>query len=72
LFCTSLTSVIAIEEAGIKALPTIINACLVTAAGSAATADLYTSSRAIYGIALNGDLPKASFDTNLSREEIST
>ncbi|KAL7416520.1 amino acid permease [Mrakia frigida] len=50
--------VIAIEEAGIKALPSIINACLITAAWSAASADLYTSSRALYGIALNGDLPK--------------
>ncbi|KAL7413819.1 amino acid permease [Mrakia frigida] len=50
--------VIAIQEAGIKALPSIINACLITSAWSAASADLYTSSRALYGIALNGDLPK--------------
>ena len=50
--------VIAIKAAGIKGLPSLINACLITSAWSAASADLYTSSRALYGIALNGDLPK--------------
>jgi len=50
--------VIAIEKAGIKALPSIINACLITAAWSAGSSGLYTSSRALYSIALNGDLPK--------------
>jgi amino acid transporter len=50
--------VIAISEAGIKVLPSIINACLITSAWSAASSDLYTSSRALYGIALEGNLPK--------------
>ena len=39
--------VIAIERSGIKALPSIINACLLTSAWSAASSDLYTSSRAL-------------------------
>ncbi|EJD51922.1 hypothetical protein AURDEDRAFT_158765 [Auricularia subglabra TFB-10046 SS5] len=39
--------VIAIEKAGIKVLPSIINACLLTSAWSAASSDLYTSSRAL-------------------------
>lgn len=55
--------VIAIEKAGIKALPSIINACLITSAWSAGSSDLYTSSRAIYAIALNGDLPKIFLKT---------
>jgi len=50
--------VIAIQNAGIKALPSIINACLLTSAWSAASSDLYTSSRAIYGLALVGNAPK--------------
>lgn len=49
--------VIAIQNAGIKALPSIINACLLTSAWSAASSDLYTSSRALYGLALNGQAP---------------
>ncbi|KAH9082039.1 amino acid permease/ SLC12A domain-containing protein [Lactarius deliciosus] len=44
--------VIAIKRSGIKALPQIINACLLTSAWSAASSDLYTSSRALYGLAL--------------------
>ncbi|KAL9716066.1 hypothetical protein Ac2012v2_000510 [Leucoagaricus gongylophorus] len=50
--------VIAIENAGIKVLPHIINACLLTAAWSAASSDLYTSSRAIYGLAISRNAPK--------------
>ncbi|ORY59041.1 amino acid permease [Leucosporidium creatinivorum] len=50
--------VIAIKNAGIPALPSIINACLLTSAWSAASSDLYTSSRALYGLALNGNAPK--------------
>jgi len=49
--------VIAIGHAGIKALPSIINACLLTSAWSAASSDLYTSSRALYGLALTGEAP---------------
>ncbi|KAF9068022.1 amino acid permease [Rhodocollybia butyracea] len=50
--------VIAINNAGIKALPSIINACLLTSAWSAASSDLYTSSRAIYGLALSKNAPQ--------------
>ncbi|CEL56780.1 Dicarboxylic amino acid permease OS=Saccharomyces cerevisiae (strain ATCC 204508 / S288c) GN=DIP5 PE=1 SV=1 [Rhizoctonia solani AG-1 IB] len=50
--------VIAIQTAGIKGLPSVINAALLTSAWSAATSDLYTSSRALYGLALAGNAPK--------------
>ncbi|KAL1738913.1 amino acid permease/ SLC12A domain-containing protein, partial [Schizophyllum fasciatum] len=50
--------VIAIENAGIKVLPHIVNACLLTSAWSAASSDLYTSSRALYGLSLAGNAPK--------------
>lgn len=56
--------VIAIQNAGIKALPSIINACLLTSAWSAASSDLYTSSRALYGLALNGQAPAILKKTN--------
>ncbi|KAF8601762.1 amino acid permease [Ceratobasidium sp. AG-I] len=50
--------VIAIQTAGIKGLPSVINAALLTSAWSAASSDLYTSSRALYGLALAGNAPK--------------
>ncbi|KAG9028958.1 hypothetical protein FRB95_005873 [Tulasnella sp. JGI-2019a] len=50
--------VIGIKEAGIKGLPGFVNACLLTSAWSAASSDLYTSSRALYGLALTGNAPK--------------
>ncbi|KIY45383.1 hypothetical protein FISHEDRAFT_49356 [Fistulina hepatica ATCC 64428] len=50
--------VIAIETAGISVLPHIINACILTSAWSAASSDLYTSSRALYGLAIAGNAPK--------------
>ncbi|KDN39184.1 hypothetical protein RSAG8_08955, partial [Rhizoctonia solani AG-8 WAC10335] len=50
--------VIAIQTAGIKGLPSVINAALLTSAWSAASSDLYTSSRALYGLALSGNAPK--------------
>ncbi|GAA5911107.1 hypothetical protein JCM8208_000278 [Rhodotorula glutinis] len=56
--------VIAIQNANIKALPSIINACLLTSAWSAASSDLYTSSRALYGLALNGQAPAILKKTN--------
>jgi len=49
--------VIAIKRSGIKALPHIINACLLTSAWSAASSDLYTSSRALYGLAVARNAP---------------
>ncbi|KAI0004296.1 amino acid permease [Russula compacta] len=57
--------VIAIKRSGIKALPQIINACLLTSAWSAASSDLYTSSRALYGLAIAGNAP-AIFKRTLS------
>ncbi|PCH39052.1 amino acid permease [Wolfiporia cocos MD-104 SS10] len=56
--------VIAIETAGIKALPSLINACLLTAAWSAGNSDLYGSSRALYGLAVNGNAPKIFMTVN--------
>ncbi|CAE6378040.1 unnamed protein product [Rhizoctonia solani] len=50
--------VIAITTAGIKGLPSVINAALLTSAWSAASSDLYTSSRALYGLSLAGNAPK--------------
>ncbi|TFY78492.1 hypothetical protein EWM64_g5521 [Hericium alpestre] len=50
--------VIAIQNSGIKVLPHIINACLLTSAWSAASSDMYTSSRALYGLAVSGNAPK--------------
>lgn len=50
--------VIAIRKAGIPALPSIINACLLTSAWSAASSDLFTSSRALYGLALTRQAPQ--------------
>ncbi|KAG8219965.1 amino acid permease [Butyriboletus roseoflavus] len=58
--------VIAIETAGIKSLPSIINACLLTSAWSAASSDLYTSSRALYGLAVAGNAPKFFSKTSKS------
>jgi amino acid transporter len=55
--------VIAIQTAGIKALPSIINACLLTSAWSAASSDLFTSSRAIYGLAASGNAPRIFLKT---------
>lgn len=50
--------VIAIRKAGIPALPSIINAALLTSAWSAASSDLFTSSRALYGMAINRKAPQ--------------
>jgi len=58
--------VIAISTAGIKGLPSVINAALLTSAWSAASSDLYTSSRALYGLALAGNAP--SFFLRTSRK----
>jgi amino acid transporter len=50
--------VIGIETAGIPVLPHIINACLLTSAWSAASSDMFTSSRALFGLAVSGSAPK--------------
>ena len=49
--------VIAIVNAGIGGLPHVINAALLTSAWSAASSDLYTSSRALYGLSLSRNAP---------------
>ncbi|KAG0140635.1 hypothetical protein CROQUDRAFT_664942 [Cronartium quercuum f. sp. fusiforme G11] len=56
--------VIAIENSGIKVLPSIINAALLSSAWSAASSDMYSSSRALYGLALAGNAPKTFAITN--------
>lgn len=58
--------VIAMENAGIKVLPSIINACLLTSAWSAASSDLYTSSRALYGLAVSNNAPAFFLKTSKS------
>lgn len=50
--------VIAIKNAGIPILPSIINAALLTSAWSAACADLFISTRALHGLAIRGQAPK--------------
>ncbi|KAI6153426.1 amino acid permease [Pisolithus tinctorius] len=58
--------VIAMQNAGIKVLPSIINACLLSSAWSAASSDLYTSSRALYGLAVSGNAPRIFLKTSKS------
>ena len=50
--------VIAIQAAGIKGLPSVINAAILTSAVSAASSDMFTSSRALYGLAISGQAPR--------------
>jgi len=56
--------VVAIQRSGIKVLPHIANACFLTSAWSAGSSDLYTSSRALYGLAKTGQAPKIFTYTN--------
>ncbi|KAI2679514.1 hypothetical protein CBS147355_3996 [Penicillium roqueforti] len=55
--------VIAIQNSGISVLPSIINAALLTSAWSAGTADLFVSSRTLYGLATRGHAPKIFLKT---------
>ncbi|KAG9206598.1 hypothetical protein G6514_003432 [Epicoccum nigrum] len=50
--------VVAIKIAGIKALPDILNACILIFTFSASNSDLYIASRTIYGLAEEGHAPK--------------
>lgn len=50
--------VIAIQRAGIRALPSVVNAALLTSAWSAAICDLYVSSRTLYGLYVRGVTPR--------------
>lgn len=56
--------VIAINQAGIKGLPSVINAALLTSAWSAASSDLYIASRGLYGLAASGNAPKVFLRTS--------
>jgi len=49
--------VIAIEAAGIKGLPSVVNAAVLLAAFSAGESDLYAASRTLYGMAMDGKAP---------------
>ncbi|RSH90207.1 hypothetical protein EHS25_001541 [Saitozyma podzolica] len=50
--------VLAFNLAGIKVLPSIINAGVLTSAFSAANSGLYGTSRQLYGLAIRGQAPK--------------
>ncbi|KJA20469.1 hypothetical protein HYPSUDRAFT_43168 [Hypholoma sublateritium FD-334 SS-4] len=50
--------VIAMNRAGIKVLPHIVNACILTSAFSAGNSLLFCSSRVLYGLALRGQAPR--------------
>lgn len=50
--------VVAIQLSGIKALPAIMNACILVFVFSAANSDLYIASRTLYGLAVEGNAPK--------------
>lgn len=55
--------VVAMKNAGISVLPSIVNAALLTSAWSAGCADLFVSSRALYGLAVRGHAPKIFLKT---------
>ena len=50
--------VIAMTRAGIKVLPSIVNAAIFTSAFSAGNSFLFSSSRVLYGLALRGQAPR--------------
>lgn len=50
--------VIAIKNAGIPGLPSVINAVILTSASSSANAFLYTGSRYLFGVAQNKQAPR--------------
>ena len=50
--------VVAIQAAGIKVLPSIINACILVFTLSAANSDQYIATRTLYGMAKDGNAPK--------------
>lgn len=50
--------VVAISLAGIKALPGILNGCILLFVFSTANSDLYIASRTIYGLASQGKAPR--------------
>ncbi|KAF5097250.1 hypothetical protein D0Z00_002459 [Geotrichum galactomycetum] len=56
--------VVAIENAGIKVLPQIINAAILLFIFSASNSDLYIATRTLYGLSVNGKAPKFFSRTN--------
>ncbi|KXN90682.1 putative proline-specific permease put4 [Leucoagaricus sp. SymC.cos] len=50
--------VIAVNRAGVKVFPHIINACIFSSAFSAGNTFLFTASRVVYGLSLRGQAPK--------------
>jgi len=50
--------VIAINRAGIKVLPHVVNAAVFTSAFSAGNSFLYSSSRVLFGLSIRGQAPK--------------
>ncbi|KAH7890310.1 amino acid permease [Phlebopus sp. FC_14] len=58
--------VIAINQAGIRGLPSVINAAILSSAWSAASSDLYIASRGLYGLAASGNAPKMFLKTSRS------
>ena len=58
--------VVAIRLAGIKALPDILNACILVFVFSASNSDLYIASRTLYGLSSDGDAPAVFKRTNKS------
>ncbi|WWC62328.1 uncharacterized protein I303_104924 [Kwoniella dejecticola CBS 10117] len=50
--------VVAIKAAGIKVLPSIINACILIFTISAANSDQYVATRTLYGMAMDGHAPR--------------
>ncbi|OWB73573.1 hypothetical protein B5S31_g3322 [[Candida] boidinii] len=50
--------VIGIQNAGIKVLNHIVNACILTSAYSSGNSFFYSGSRTLYSMALNGDVPR--------------
>lgn len=49
--------VVAIVDAGIKGLPSLVNACILIFTISAANSDQYIASRTLYGMARDGNAP---------------
>lgn len=50
--------VIAFQRSGIKALPSIINAVILTSAASSGSSCIFIASRTVYGLATDGHAPK--------------
>ncbi|WWC88924.1 uncharacterized protein L201_003839 [Kwoniella dendrophila CBS 6074] len=50
--------VVAIKAAGIKGLPSVINACILLFTVSAANSDQYVATRTLYGMAKDGHAPR--------------